>query len=115
MAEYLIAPDPECTFKPAIKISRENSTPNKFVERVNGWKKTINEKISQEKDNRLEEDLKKCTFSPNISPARIKPQKNANIPVKKERVGYAKKYQQVTADEFLHAVKALHNKLHQDI
>ena len=114
LMEDSTAPDPECTFKPLIKISRENSSPASFVDRVNGWKKSINQKIVDKRDSALEDDLRKCTFSPEITAMKVKTQEQPLSSSRKKENAYSKKYQQISADDFLTAVQALHSKLHSD-
>jgi hypothetical protein len=90
----------ECTFKPFIKPD-----PKAFVTRVTGWRKEVDDKINRQKENLLEDSLRKCTFSPEIG---HKSRTEGKLLVNNKRPSaYSNKYKQVSANEFLDALEKL--------
>ena len=104
--------DPECTFKPRVKTQRDHVDQEKLVSRLNGWKNELEGRVAVKRKEMIEDELKNCTFSPDVR--NIKTQKEIS-PKRENRVkGYSKKYQEVSAGEFLSKLEELHLKLHSD-
>lgn len=104
--------DPECTFKPRVKTQRDRVDQEKLVDRLNGWKTELEGRVAVQRKNMMEDELKNCTFSPNVKSA--KNQKQISPKIESRIKAYSKKYKEVSASEFLNKLEELHLKLHTD-
>jgi hypothetical protein len=112
LVEAFKSPDPECTFKPAVRTERENRDQQQLVVRLNEWKNEVEGKVAVQRKRMIQEELRECTFSPEIRTAcgivEVSPRDTVR------NFKYSKKYQEVSAGEFLTKLEELHLKLHSD-
>ena len=104
-------PDPECTFKPQVRERREADSEG-LVRRLNGWKEEVEGKVAESRKKFIQEELRECTFSPDIQRGGNFVEISPRAAVREK--GYSKKYQEVSAGEFLSKLEELHARLHSD-
>lgn len=101
----------ECTFHPTINGKNKNASPEKFLNRVINWNKDRKEKLVKEKGVKLRDDLKECTFSPDIKRLDLE-NDEVRIYENKECLGYSKKYKVMEAQNFLTALERMQKVIH---